>query len=432
MTTRTVLRTIQLLLAPLAAMAAEPERLDIIAYCTPPADTMSLERFREMVVCGFTAGIPVEKTYDTETAAKMMDLAHQAGIRLFVNSDATLGDPAGVAARFKDHPGVAGYFIVDESTWTPQRWNKTEYVKTPLYHLQLGELVRKIQLADPARPAYINLFPNYASPKQLGTATYQEHVDKLLEEVPDLKILSFDHYPIAGYKIRPGWYENMEIIAAAARRKGIPFWAFALTSTHFDFTPATLEQLRLQMHVNLAYGAQGLQYFPYWAPNEDHWFSPINYDGSRSILFDHVKTLNAHLQTMAGVFKDAKVIETAHTGSRPIWRPGAEDNPAPWEQREGAIPHGTRRYEPAAPVKEFIAQGKEGALVSTISKNGKRHLVVVNKDYAHVMVLRIAFDGSRAIERIKPEGSWSPVADKPGSILMQPGDIVIFRWDEGG
>ena len=434
---RNVCIAIPLLLAPLAVKAAtnpatEPERVEIIAYCTPPADTMSVELFREMGECGFTAGIPAEKSYDTETVAKMMHLAHQAGIRLFINSNATLGDPESVAARFKDHPGLAGYFIVDEPTWSRQGWNKKQYLDTPLYHLRLGDLVHKIQTVDPAHPAYINMFPNYANPEQLGTGTYAGYVDKLLEEVPDLKFLSFDHYPITGYKVRPEWYENMEIITAAVRRRGIPFWAFALTSTHFDFTPATLEQLRLQMHVNLAYGAQGLQYFPYWAPNKDHWFSPINHDGSRSVLYDHVKALNAHIQTMAGVFKNAKVLETAHTGWRPVWRPGEEDNAEPWEQREGAIPLSTRPYKASSPVRKFIAQGKEGALVSTISKNGKRHLVVVNKDYAHVMVLRITFDGSRKISRINADGSWSFVADKLGSILVPPGDIIIFRWEEGG
>lgn len=31
----------------------------------------------------------------------------------------------------------------------------------------------------------------------------------------------------------------------------MPLWAYALTSTHYDFTPATPEHHKLQLHVNL-------------------------------------------------------------------------------------------------------------------------------------------------------------------------------------
>jgi hypothetical protein len=50
---------------------SEQERFEIIAYCTPPADHMSVERFREMAECGFTAGIPAEKSYDIDQPCRL-------------------------------------------------------------------------------------------------------------------------------------------------------------------------------------------------------------------------------------------------------------------------------------------------------------------------------------------------------------------------
>ncbi len=403
----------------------ERERFEIIAYCTPPADQMSVERFREMAECGFTAGIPAERSHDLDTMEEMLDIAHRAGMKLFVYSRALLDDPEGTARRFRNHPAVAGYFVVDEPRWGPEGWSRPGRA-----NMALGEIVDRIRAVDPDRPSYINLFPNYASPDQLGTATYREHVERFVEEVPAAEFISFDHYPIAHYRIRENWYENLEVISQVARERGLPFWAFALTSTHFDYTPATPEHLRLQMHVNLAYGAQVLQYFPYWAPNAAHWFSPIEYDGSRGFLFDVVRQLNADLQKLAPVFLGATVLDVGHTGTPRQWRSGSEANPEPWIQEEGPIPPGTRPYHPEPPIRSLAAQGQFGAVISMLEKEDRRFLAVVNKDYAHNMVLRIAFDGSRPIELMENDGSWRALDEQRFRTIVRPGDLVILGWEK--
>jgi hypothetical protein len=406
------------------------ERLDIIAYCMPPAAKLSVAHFREMAECGFTAGIPVEQNYDAAATDAMLKAAAEAGMKVFVNQLEVLKNPEAVAAKFRGNPATAGYFVVDEPTWGPSGWNKTQYTATPLKDVKLGEIVARLKAADPGHPAYINLFPNYARPPQLGTATYQEYVDRFVAEAPGIDFISFDNYPIENYRVRADWYENLEIISKAARGKGIPFWAFALTSTHFNFTPATPEHLRLQMHVNLAYGAQGLQYFPYWAPNASHWHAPINFDGKRGELYDHVRELNAELQLLAPVFKGAKVLDTGHTGAMAQWRPGDIRNPAPWPRQTGPIPKGTRHYKPAAPVVKFSARGQYGAVVSTLQKTDKRHLVIVNKDYAHAMTLEITFDGSREIQTRAKDGSSKAIAGNRFESIVPPAGLVVLSWTE--
>ncbi len=411
--------------------AADPEeRLEIVAYCIPPAHQLSLDRFREMVACGFSMGIPAERHFDMDDMQTMLDLAHEAGMKLFVNLPELLDDPEGVVMRFRDHPAVAGYFIIDEPTWGPDGWSKTQYVQTPVRDLDLGAIVDRIKAVDPDRPCYINLFPNIATSEQLGTPTYRDHVERFVEEVPGAEFISFDHYPIANYQVNPAWYENLEIISDVARENDLPFWAFALSSTHYAYTPATFSHLRLQMHVNLAYGAQALQYFPYWGPNQAHWFSPIHYDGTRGVLFDDVKRLNGDLQQLAPVFRGASVVEVGHTGIRQQWRPGVEDSPEPWDGDETPLTPGTQRYEPKAPIVELVAQGKDGAVVSTLQKGQDRYLAVVNKDYAHIMVLRIEFDDSRTIHLRKPDGSWRELEGPRFRTLVQPGDLVVLGWTD--
>jgi hypothetical protein len=405
------------------AAASAGERFDIVGLCIPPANEMSVARFREMAECGLTAGM-MAQAYDEATKKAALNAAARARIKLFVLDPDTTRNPEAVAAKYRDCPSVAGYFVADEPTWGPAGWSSGTWKGD----VNLGDVVARLKKADPARQPYINLFPNYASPKQLGTPTYQEHVDRFVAEVPGLDLLSFDHYPIAGFRVRDNWYENLEIISRAARKKGVPLWAFALTSTHYDFTPATPEHLKLQMHVNLAYGAQVLQYFPYWAPNGDHWHAPINVDGTRSKIYGHLKGLNAGLQSLAPIFKGARVVDIAHTGPLPQWRTGGKNNPAPWPPSASPIPKGTQPYMPSAPVVEFAARGQAGAVVSTLQKGNRCHLVVVNKDCAHMMTLEIALDGSLPVEAREDYGKPVPVKGKRFETLVAPSGLVILSW----
>ncbi len=405
-----------------------PEQLAIIAYCTPTAEQMSVERFKEMVEAGFSAGIPAERNHDIDSMEAMLDLAQEAGMQLFVNCREMLEDPEGTALHFRDHPAVAGYFIIDEPSWSEDGWEKTEYVAIPVRNLALGEIVDSIKSVDPERPSYINLFPNVASPQQLGTSSYRAYVQNFLDEVPGAEFVSFDHYPIANYQIRDAWYENLEIVSSLARERDIPFWAFALSSTHYAYTPATAAQLKMQMYINLAYGAQALQYFPYWAPNSAHWFAPIEYDGNRSYLFQIVKDLNIEIQKHAPIFKGATVLNVGHTGTQAQWRPGNESSPESWEYEKEPLPPGTQQYQPESPVTQLLAQGKNGAVVSTLQKGAYRYLAVVNKDYAHMLVLRLNFDGSREIDLFEETGTWQALNDLQFRTLIQPGDMAILRW----
>lgn len=95
------------------------------------------------------------------------------------------------------------------------------------------------------KPGDGSIFPDaesmekdYANEQQLGTKTYQEHVDLFINEVP-VQLLSFDHYPVIGDSLRPEWYQNLEIFSEAARKANKPFWAFALAVAHGPITAGT-------------------------------------------------------------------------------------------------------------------------------------------------------------------------------------------------
>ena len=127
---------------------------------------------------------------------------------------------------------------------------------------------------------YLNLFPT--GPKehldQLGVKSYREYVSRFDEQVP-LPFLTFDHYPITRDGLKAEWYENLEEFSDEARKAGKPFWAFALATSHGPYPVPTPAMLRLQVYSDLAYGAQGIQYFTYWTPQGDSFLGlPVRTD----------------------------------------------------------------------------------------------------------------------------------------------------------
>jgi hypothetical protein len=368
------------------------ESLPILAWAGPPADQTTPERYRELAEAGFTHSFSGFGSVPAMKSA--LDVAHAAGLKMLVSVPELSSEPEVTAAKFKDHPAVAGYYLRDEP-------NAADYPA-------LAKLEERIRSADPDHPCYINLFPNYANSAQLGTATYREHLERFVTTVP-VKFISFDHYPIVGNSVRGEWYENLEQVADVARTANKPFWAFVLAVAHGPYPIPTIEHLRLQAFSDLAYGAQAIQYFTYWTPTSKEWDfheGPIDTHGHRTVVYDRVAQVNEEIRALSSVFLRARVRSVRHTG---------------------ALPKGTRAYEPQAPVRSLRADG--GAVVSTLEKGPRRHLVIVNRDFNKPMPLEIAFDPASKVAEVRKDGAVHPIEVDSFARSVPPGDAVIFVWE---
>ncbi|UCD52928.1 MAG: hypothetical protein JSW27_09870, partial [Phycisphaerales bacterium] len=274
--------------APAGDCSAPAARVPILAWHSIPEDELSIDRFRELAGMGLTHSL---MHYSPAGNARALDLAAQAGVKLFVG-DGRFSQPGEelrrAAESYRDHPALAGYLLRDEPSVGA--------------FAALATARDALKAIDPVHWSYVNLLPTYASPTQLGCATYPEHVRRfMLEFRPE--VLSFDHYPILeGDRLRGDYFQNLEWIRQSSLEFGTPFWAFALTCPHKPYPMPTLGHIRFQTWSNFAYGAKGLQYFTYWTPQPGTWDfhdAPIKLDGTRSATWEILKAFNEEVQACA-------------------------------------------------------------------------------------------------------------------------------------
>jgi hypothetical protein len=385
---------------------AHSEQLPILGWYGLPTqgDCVSVKHYREMAEAGFTINLPGDEVPKANSALAarylaVLDTANTAGIKLMVNYKVLEKCTPDDLNKLVTHPALAGYTIRDEPS--------AKDFDT------LAKIVKQIQTIDTLHFCYINLYPNYANDEQLGIAgedAYRRHVQKYLAEVP-VSPVSFDHYPVQidflnRRYLRSEFYENLEIIADESRKAGKPFWAFALSTAHYHYPTPTLADLRLQVYSNLAYGAQGIQYFTWFDPwgNTSNDSVPIRIDGTQSPVYFTVQAMNREIAELSKVFLNSKVIWTAHTGT---------------------VPKSCKPLDAAllpSVIKSLEISGT-GALVSMLEKNETQYLTIVNHDINNNVVAKI--NGSNSLRLFNKSGQTVPLVEEQ---TLTPGDIIVLTW----
>jgi len=391
------------------------EEIPILAWYGVKEHT--IERYRELKECGIDYNLTYVGIKNIEELAHIMNTSKEAGIKIIIHCPELYDKPEMVAKRFKDHPTIVGYHLKDE----PSRNDFSN----------LGKFVQRIKAVDNQHFSYINLFPNYASSEQLRTSTYREYVQLFLQEVP-IQILSFDHYPIrlndSGVRsLNSEWYENLEIISDEASKAGIPFWAFALTTAHKPYPIPTLADLRLQVYSNLAYGAQGIQYFTYWTPSINEGFDfhdgPIeNNTKQKTPTWYTVQQMNREIKALSSVFLGAKVIKVEHIATDA-------------SGKNGALPKSTTRFDfakrplEASIIKTFAIPSNTNALVSFLKNGNRCYMVIVNRNLDGGDNVTFTITGGSGLQLIKKDGKAVPASSENSTQTVTPGDALIYGWD---
>lgn len=287
----------------------------ILAWHGPGKMLLTDRDWENMALAGFNLCHTL--FLDTELNQKALTLGDKYGIGVLLRDPIiNLGEKPQAKADIEEavkqwmkKPGLSGYALKDEPGANA--------------FAELARIKRIISDIDSNHRIYVNLFPDYASAKQLEKATYLKYVKRFMRKFkPD--VLSYDYYSITKEEkkeiVRASYYENMEIIRKAAKKAKVPFSAFTLSIPHWDYLTPTEGHIRFQLFSALAYGAKELQYFTYGALPHIPDFPTgglIDSAGNKTSTYGYASKINWEIQHMGPVLLDLESTEVFHTAPQP-------------------------------------------------------------------------------------------------------------------
>ena len=362
----------------------------------------ALDSFQKLADAGLDM---ITLEMDQSSAQLQFDLAQETGLKIMAvlapfterstleEVDFNLGDE--LVLRFKDHPALYGWHICDEPGL--KRIPYLKYVK------------EHIEAIDPEHPVYINLNP-LGSIRALGTDFYAEYVETFAREC-NFRLLSYDCYPVMQGGLVNWWYMCNEAVAATCRRHDIPFWAFAATCWIDREGPnnmhekPTLENVRLQINTNLAYGAQAMQYFTIRDFGGSSW-APFMGDKEWTGAYDILKEANLEMKKREAVFAGGYLKATRFTGKTPFACLPLLDEELP---------------DAIASLDTDIT-----ALVSFIENGGERYIVVVNSSWTEKCRAEVEFN--RPCSTIDRFGAVSEWGKSKNAFVIDEGDMLVIKY----
>lgn len=217
---------------------------------------------------------------------------------------------------------------------------------------------------------YINLNPDYATPKQLGAETYREHLDEYVKSC-NPSYISYDNYSLFenGTLDEDRFYGNMELIREKSLEAGIPFWNVILGNAHYRYAEPSEATLGLQVWSTLAYGGKGIGYFTYYTPQLGNYrLAPIDQFGYRTKTWSMMRHINLQIHSLAPVYRTLKSVNVFHTEK---------------------IPRNARGVDSAQLLK--AVSGGDLLVGEFVDPQRKQYVVVVNKSLTSSTPFNVAF-----------------------------------------
>jgi hypothetical protein len=357
------------------------DRFAIGLWVDPPMDAKADARYKELAEANFTLLISGFSGSGLGGLEKQFALCEKYDLRLVAEGHGIEAD------ALPDNPICWGYKVKDEP-------NTSDF---PM----LRARVDAIRAALPGKLAYINLFPGYASPKQLGAPTYDAHVKQFIEEVRP-GVLSMDHYPMfrPGRDGREGYCNDLAVMRKYSLEAGIPFWNFFNTMPFGSQTDPTESQLRWQIYSSLAYGAKGVLYFCYYTPLS-HEFPKggaiIQRDNRRTRHYYQARRTNEQIKNLGPTFMQLTSIG--------VHRVSEDAGHVPAEVLKG-LPITDLSRAPYDPTHDYLLGVFKHA-------DGRRAVLLNNYRFAYTAWPTVVFDAplKDVVEIDKWSGEERPIID---------------------
>lgn len=329
-----------------AATAPDTNFFPIMAWNWAPNDAAVLNKMHDagLTVAGFVA-------------PGTLDACQAAGLKAIV-SDPRCADydwqnvdearartnVASLVAQVGKHPALFGYYLRDE----PHAALFTGLAK-------VAGLLRE---RSPDKWPYINLFPDYATADQLGTASYGDYLDRFVA-VCRPTIISYDNYSLLDDgSVRDSYWSNLESVRTVCRKHKLEFWNIVLAVAHFSYRELSEADFRFEVYTTLAYGGRGISYFTYFAPQTGNYRgAAIDQFGHETPTWHSMQYVNLQIQKLAPTLLQLTSDDVYHIGKVP-----------------------TGCHGPATNSLVSGVSGDNAVVGDFTHRDGSRYVMIVNKD----------------------------------------------------
>ena len=362
--------------------------------------TVTDESYADVKECGlnFFAAMKQDYNANREETLLSLDLAAKYGVKLFICDRALYllnlqekrpplpkDEFAARVAAYKDHPAFAGLVGRDEPFGHEFSAVKEvqERVNEVFAGTKLGLYMNSNGYQCP--PPWLSGGPEYVIKEDWSVAKY---VEGYLDATKGAQFYSYDTYPFCHQDghVRETYLQNLQLVRDMTIKRGIPFWSFVQGGGYYDEDPnwfvPTEGGLTWNVTTSLAYGAKGIQYFPYSHPSE--FTKPksgicalVGRYGEKTERWYYAKKINAHIKAVQGVLM--------HAGHAGVMANG--DSPCPISENSTL-----------ASFRELKKLSGDPAIVGCFDYNGKTALYVVNNSIDKSAEITLDFDGAYAYE----------------------------------
>ncbi len=360
---------------------------------------------------------------------KLLDLGEKYGIGICVyDTEVTkaLGENAlplaTLAERinaYANHPAFTGLYVVDEPQW--ERYKFGDGTKT----IDMFAPVLK-NLSELGVYGYANAFPNHGEPDQ----NYTDYLTYFVES-GNLPYLSFDTYIWEGaHRTFENFFYNLSLVRDIAYDHNIPFWTFVQAGSQWNdqmkwfdsehpYTP-TESQIQWAVNANLAYGAQGIQYFVLFQPYYYAWSETEPFDferngmigawGNKNQWYYYIQTVNKQIAAVDEVLMNSVNKGVIASGEKAV--------------KQSTLSTCMIEGESWRELKDVDGD----AIVGCFNYNGKTALYVVNYDYEHQQNITLNFQGKENVTVIN-NAETSHMSGKSITLEMGAGRGALVVFD---
>ena len=365
-----------------------------------------------------------------EAVVKNLELCEKNGIGFFVTDgnvtgkieqdEITVEEVAAQIVNYSDYEAFCGLYMVDEPQAT---------------YYSMGDGTRLLQkyekLADIVHNeldilTYCNAFPINDLSK--NKENYEKYVTEFCDTLQP-KVLMWDYYPFDKY--REGdmkvYFYNMNLMREKAEERNIPFWAYIQAGSQwndsFEELPSTKpyypNEYQFNWNVNtcLAFGAQGIQYFPLMQPYQFSLAENGGWDFERNGILGAMGNKNQWYFYAQNINKHIGAIDEVLMNS----------------VNKGIIVTGEQAKSDVGSIKFLIESGtfhqlqtiSGDAMVGCFNYNGKTALYVVNYSMENAQKITLGFDAEQNVRMIQ-NAETSYVKGNNLTLDMAAGEGVLL------